>query len=531
MFRPRLAVSTAFALVFVVTASMPALAAKDRVTIDTGDLQGVIADGVVSFKGIPYAQPPVGNNRWRAPQPAKKWQGVRKADEYGPDCMQIPFPGDAAPLGVPPKEDCLYINVWAPEKPSSEKLPVMVWIYGGGFVNGGSSPAVYDGSAFAKSDVVLVSMNYRIARFGFFAHPALTKEQGAKPTANFGLLDQVAALEWVKRNIVAFGGDASNVTIFGESAGGMSVNTLLTTPLAKGLVHKAIIQSGGGRPGMVGGRKLGGGPGSAESTGVDFAKSVGIEGEGAEALAKLRALSAEEIAKGLNMASMGGNNTYVGGPVEDGWVVLGAPTRLYAKGVGARVPVMVGATNMDIGFVAAKDFDELFAPFGDKAARAKQILNPGNSTHFGEVAFRVGGDQMMSEPARQVARALSARGQPVYYFRFSYVAESLRKQFAGAFHASDIPFAFDTVAARYGKDLTANDSAAAKAMHEYWVTFARTGQPTAKGHPDWPAYTAQNDAIMDFTTNGPVVGPDPWRERMDLAASVSDAKEQAASAQ
>jgi para-nitrobenzyl esterase len=435
--------------------------------------------------------------------------------------MQIPFPGDAAPLGVKPAEDCLYINVWAPEKPSSAKLPVMVWIYGGGFVNGGSSPPVYDGSAFAKSDVVLVSMNYRIARFGFFAHPALSAEQGAKPTANFGLLDQVAALQWVKRNAAAFGGDASNVTIFGESAGGMSVNSLLTTPLATGLVHKAIVQSGGGRPGLVGGRKMGSGPNSAESSGVDFAKQMGIAGEGADALAKLRALSAEDVAKGLNMASMGAPG-YVGGPVEDGQVVLGAPTDLYAAGKGARVPVMIGATNMDIGFLPVKSLDELYALYGAKANRAQALLNPNNSTHFGEVAFRAGGDQMMSEPARQIARTLSARGQPTYYFRFSYVAESLRKQVPGAPHATDIPFAFDTVAARYGKDLTAQDAALAKAMHEYWVSFARTGKPVAKGHPEWPAYSAQNDLVMDFTNDGPKVLADPWRERLDLAQTVSE---------
>ena len=512
-----------------VLAAGPALAAKDHIAIDTGELQGVVAEGVVSFKGIPFAQPPVGNLRWKAPQPAAKWSGVRKADAYGPDCMQVPFPGDAAPLGVPPKEDCLYMNVWVPEKPSSAKLPVMVWIYGGGFVNGGSSPAVYDGSPFAKSDVVLVSFNYRLARFGFFAFPALSKEQGAHPTANFGLLDQIAALQWVKRNVAAFGGDPSNVTIFGESAGGMSVNSLLTSPLSAGLMHKAIIESGGGRNGAIGGKKMGNGPDSAEHTGVELAKQMGIAGEDAAALAKLRALPAEDVAKGLNMASMG-VQTYVGGPVEDGTTVIGAPTQLYAAGKGAKVPVMVGATNMDIGFMQAKTLDELFAQYGDKAAQARKLLNPDNNPNVGPVAFKAGGDQMMSEPARQIARTLSARGQPTYYFRFSYVAESLRKQTPGAPHATDIPFAFDTVAARYGKDLTAQDAALAKAMHEYWVSFARTGKPIAKGHPDWPAYNAKNDLIMDFTANGPVAIADPWRERLDLAAGLSDARERAAAA-
>ena len=174
---------------------------------------------MLSFKGIPFAAPPVGDLRWKPPQPVTPWTGVRPATAYGSDCMQLPFPGDAAPLGTPPAEDCLVVNVWRPAD-ASTKLPVMVWIYGGGFVNGGSSPAVYDGSQFAKRGVVLVSFNYRVGRFGFFAHPALTKESPNGPLGNYAFLDQIAALKWVQKNIAAFGGDAGNVTIFGESAGG-----------------------------------------------------------------------------------------------------------------------------------------------------------------------------------------------------------------------------------------------------------------------------------------------------------------------
>jgi para-nitrobenzyl esterase len=260
-----------------------ALAASDEVKIETGRLKGVARDGVVGFKGIPFAAAPVGDLRWRAPTPAKAWTGVRPAAEYGADCAQKPFPGDAAPLGVTPAEDCLYANVWVPEGSAGKKLPVMVWFYGGGFVNGGSSPAVYDGSQFAKRGVVFVSFNYRLGRFGFFAHPALTKENPKGPLGNYAFLDQIAALEWVKRNIKAFGGDAGNVTIFGESAGGGSVLTMMTSPMAKGLFHKAIIESGGGRTMLMGPRYLDraspAGTPSGESVGMKFAKSVGIEGE------------------------------------------------------------------------------------------------------------------------------------------------------------------------------------------------------------------------------------------------------------
>src|SRR5580698_11643535 len=220
---------------------------SDEAKIDSGKLKGASKDGVTSFKGVPFAAAPVGVFRWRPPQPVKPWSDVRKAAEYGPDCAQLPFPGDAAPLGVPPAEDCLYANVWAPDGSAGKKLPVMVWIYGGGFVNGGSSPSVYDGTQFAKRGIVFVSFNYRIGRFGFFAFPALTKENPNEPKGNYGYMDQIAALQWVRRNAAAFGGDPANVTIFGESAGGGSVLMLMTSPLSKGLFKRAVVESGGGR--------------------------------------------------------------------------------------------------------------------------------------------------------------------------------------------------------------------------------------------------------------------------------------------
>lgn len=496
-----------------------------RVVIDTGAVRGTSADGVVSFKGIPFAQPPVGDLRWRPPQPVKRWSGERDAKSYGADCMQDPFPGDAAPLGVPPAEDCLYMNVWRPATgSSSEKLPVMVWIYGGGFVNGGSSPSVYDGSEFAKSGVVLVSFNYRLGNFGFFAHPALATEQKDGMFGNYGIMDQVAALQWVKRNVAAFGGDPNNITIFGESAGGISVHILMTSPLSQNLFQKAIVQSGGGRPGLVGGRALSGTPDSGEARGLALAKKYGVEGTDAAALKKLREVPAASLAKGLNLAGMG-DQTYSGGPMTDGKLVLGAPSALYAKGQGARVPLIVGATNMDIGFTQANTLDELFASFGPNADKARAVYGTDPKADVRYVAFKVGGDQMMVEPVRHIARLRTAQGLKVYQFRFSYVAESLRKQWPGAMHATDIPFFFNTVAARYGKDLTPADAAAARAAHAYFIGFAKTGVPQAAGQPEWPAYDPKTDLIMDFTAAGPVVGPDSWKPRLDLAEAASDARE------
>jgi para-nitrobenzyl esterase len=494
-------------------------ASNDRVTIETGAVQGSTADGVVAFKGIPYAAPPVAELRWKPPQPMRPWREVRQATAYAADCIQEPFPRDEAPLGVTPAEDCLYINVWRPAA-ESKKLPVMVWIYGGGFVNGGSSPQVYDGSEFAKSGVMLVSFNYRLGQLGFFAHPALTAEQPGGLLGNYGLMDQIAALEWVQRNIAAFGGDAGNVTIFGESAGGISVNMLLTTPVARGLFHKAIIESGGGRRTLKM-RELRGGEDSAEAVGLRFAKHYGIEGNDAPALARLRAIPAEQLK--LNMKRMGDAN-YVGGPMLDGHIVLGEPAELFAMGGAARVPVMLGATNNDLGFLQAKTFEDLYAMFGDKAAAARAVYNPNDGAEFMQVLKRVAGDRMMVEPARHIARVLAAKGYPVYHFRFSYVAESMRNEWPGAPHATDIPYVFKTVAARYGKDVTANDVAMAKAAHEYWVSFAKNGKPSAKDAPEWPRYQASSDMILDFTNDGPMARPDPWKERLDLIEGLHTAR-------
>jgi para-nitrobenzyl esterase len=507
-----------------------AAGAATPVKTDSGQVEGVSHEDVVSFKGIPFAAPPVGALRWHPPQPPQAWSGVRKADSYGADCMQVPFPSDAAPLGVKPAEDCLYVNVWLPAKPPRGKLPVFVWIYGGGFVNGGSSPAVYDGSQFARQGVAFVSFNYRLGRFGFFAHPALTAEQPKGPWANYALMDQIAALQWVKHNIAAFGGDPDNVTICGESAGGISVHILMTSPAARGLFNKAIVQSGGGRPGIFRDRQLKGGPESAEELGVAFARKQGIEGEGAEALRKLRELPADELAKGLNLASMN-DSTYVGGPVIDGQIITANPSQLYAEGKGARVPMMVGATSQDIGFMQASNVDELLQQFGANAGKARSVYAVHDSDDVRFLAFRMGGDQMMIEPARYIARELAGRGQPVYEFRFSYVAESIRGQFGGvmgAMHASDIPFAFDTVAAKYGKDLTPGDAAAARAMNAYWVAFTKTGKPAAAGQPAWPPYDDRTDSLLNFTNTGPVAGPDPWKARLDLAEAVSESRQSGA---
>ena len=517
-----LILSAALAALAALPAAASAAAFPTQVKIDTGALGGAAADGVLSFKGVPFAAPPVGALRWRAPQPAAAWTGIRAATEYGHDCMQQPFPSDAAPLGTKPAEDCLVMNVWRPADAGARRLPVMVWIYGGGFVNGGSSPAVYDGSQFARRGVVFVSFNYRLGRFGFFAHPALTSQDpDGGLLGNYGYMDQIAALKWVQRNIAAFGGDASNVTVFGESAGGGSVHMLLTSPMARGLFAKAIIESGGGRGGLLGARRIK----DAEPIGVALAKANGIEGEGPESLAALRALPAEKIVGGLDMATMGpAAATYVGGPLLDGKIVVENPDEAYRGGRNAKVPVMIGANSADIGFANAKTMDELLAPFGADKDKARAAYDPGNTGDVRAAAAKVAMDRTMEEPARFTAAAFARQGLPSYEYRFSYVATSMRKEWPGAPHATEIPYVFDTVAAKYGKDLTPADEATAQAANAYWANFAKTGDPNGPGLPHWPHYAPAADGILDFTPDGPKGGPDPWKARLDLTAAAADAK-------
>jgi para-nitrobenzyl esterase len=488
------------------------------VRVDGGYVGGHREGEVESFKGIPYAAPPVGELRWRAPQPVLPWAGERRAQTFGPDCMQV---RDSAPRGVTSAEDCLYVNVWKPSERSAQKHPVMVWIYGGGFVNGGGSSADCDGSAFARDGIVLVSFNYRLGNFGFFAHPALTAENPQGPLGNYALMDQVAALKWVQRNISRFGGDPGNVTIFGESAGGLSVHVLLISPLAQGLFHKAIIESGAGRSDFLDVRTLA----QAQERGLRLAQKFAIGGEGPEALLKLRAIPAQTLVGGLTMANRAKDPTYAGGAIVEPQLNLGNPTRLYRAGKGARVPVMIGANSADIASVPARTLDELYATFGPDAEAARSLY-PAAGRDLPAVALQAGGDRMMVEPARRVAQILAARGQRVYEYRFDYVAQSLRLTSSGAPHGSEVPYVFNTVATQYGKDLAAPDAAAARAVHAYWVAFAKSGKPEPAGLPAWPAYDAGRDELMSFTADGPVAGPDRWKARLDLAQRVSERREQ-----
>lgn len=508
--------------VALVATSLGANAAPELVRdVEGGKVKGKVERDVLSYKGIPFAQPPVAERRWKKPQPVQSWEGVKEATSYASDCMQIPFPSDAAPLGTEPSEDCLYLNVWRPAD-NTEKLPVLVWIYGGGFVNGGSSPDVYDGSSFAKQDMIFVSFNYRLGRFGYFAHPAL-EEAGEGLGGNFGLMDQHAALRWVQDNIEQFGGDPEQVTIMGESAGGMAVTHLMGSPAAEGLFHRAIVMSGGGRTGgqIRDIREDQPDLPSAATIGVNFAESKGISGSGIEALADLRKLAPEEVAGELNLATLfygdGESRPTWTGPFKDGETLVAGNEELFRRGEHGKVPLMVGATSADVGFSSAETKDELFSQFGRNEKRARKAFDPTGDTPLQELGMSVGAMQFMVEPARYLAREVTESGQKAWHYRFSYVALSKRDEWSGAPHATEIPFAFSTLEAKYGSDLMPQDQATAKLMNAYFGNFARTGTPNSPGIPEWSEYAPKEKNLLDFTMNDLVyVGDDPWQKKLDL---------------
>jgi para-nitrobenzyl esterase len=496
------------------------------VPTESGPVVGASAGGVASFKGIPYAAPPVGELRWRPPAPVAAWSEPRPATAYGSDCMQNPYPGDSAPLRTIPAEDCLYLNVWTPQVRGDAGLPVMVWIHGGGYVNGGASPAVYDGSQLARQGVVLVGINHRLGRFGFFAHPALTRESPDGPLGNYGFLDQIAALRWVQRNIAAFGGDPGNVTLFGESAGGGSVHALMVSPLARGLFHRAIVQSGGGRTtGMMGMRRLGSADGagrpSGEAAGVAFAQRAGIAGNDAAALAALRALPADVLVGGMSLLAPQ-PDTYAG-PMVDGHIVPTDVEAAFRAGLQARVPYLTGANDREFGFAPLPPAraDEMFATFGARREEALRAYDPSGAADRGEMGIQLFSDQAMVEPARLLAR-LAAATQPTWSYRFSYVATSRRSSQPGALHASEIPFALGTVRAAYQEATTTEDEAMAATMSAYWAGFARRGDPNGEGRPPWPRYSAEDDVVMDLGAAGAVAARDPRAARLDLVEHLAE---------
>ncbi len=475
------------------------------VLIESGVVQGAHSPefpNLIFFRGIPYAAPPVGDLRWRPPQPPARWAGVRKADELSPACPQSDAwfrirqrllsqlggdPSQARPADKT-SEDCLYLNVMTPHPGSSQRLPVMFYIHGGSGTIGRGDDG---GAALAASgQVVVVTINYRIGALGWLSHPALTAESEHHSSGNYGLLDQIAALQWVHRNIAQFGGDPENVTIWGHSSGGYYVGILMISPLTRGLFHRAIMQSGvpfEPQPRLH--DSLGSLP-SAEESGVAVARSLGAEA--AEALAKLRSVPAEKLI----------NTNMPWDTIVDGWVVTDQPLALFASGREVDIPVIVGSTEQEMANLVSFNPDlsangyrswikDTLGPLADEGLR----IYPAPGTGDASAEFiRAGSDLDFTAPARWLAQSMSNKKSKAYLYHSTFSFDSPGGARWGAFHGSDLALLFDAP----GIPRNESGDALARAMRQYWVQFAKTGDPNVPDLPNWPGYVVATGSYLDL---------------------------------
>jgi para-nitrobenzyl esterase len=491
---------TLLMLTLVLAYSCLAVGTNDTIKVDGGLISGTVADGVRSFKGIPYAAPPVGELRWKPPQPVVAWNGVRECNAFGPDCPQAPYPQGSL-FYSPPRpqsEDCLYLNVWTAAR-AGEKRPVMVWIHGGALTRGSGATRTYDGTNLAKKGVVLVTINYRLGPLGYLAHPELTAESPQSSSGNYGVLDQVAALRWVQKNIAAFGGDPGRVTIFGESAGSWSVNVLVASPLARGLFHRAIGESGASfGPGTFLKEDRKGLP-SAEKSGLAFARAAG-----ADSLRALRAIPAEKIIDVFNNDAEGRRfRTVVN---VDGWVLPDEIRNIFAKGKQNDVPVIVGSnanemTSLTVPATIPKTIAEYrrrVEPQYGEVIREFDALYPVKSDAEVAAAWLNSlRDVTFTLPMRTWARMTATGRSKAWLYFFTHVPPNPNSKYLGAYHAGEIAYVFNNLNPQ-NPLIQEADHKLAEMMMSYWVNFATTGDPNGKGLPRWLPYNRETEPYLDL---------------------------------
>jgi para-nitrobenzyl esterase len=463
--------------------------------------------GIASFKGIPYAAPPVGNLRWREPQPAANWTGVRKADHFGPRAMQAPIYGDMNFRSDGVSEDCLYLNVWTPAKSAGDKLPVLVYFYGGGFVAGDGSEPRYDGESMATKGIVAITVNYRLGLFGFFAHPELSKESGKNASGNYGLLDQAAALQWVQKNIAAFGGDPSKVTIAGESAGSMSVSAQMASPLSKNLFARAIGESGamGTSQPLPNLQK-------AEQTGMAFEKATG-----AGSLAGLRAMNAKTL---LDSATKFGAFSFW--PIIDGYFFPEDPMKVYMAGEQAKVPLLAGWNSQEMDYRSilgqqpptVENYKAVVQKlYGDNAQRVLDLYHASSDAEVPKVATDLAGDRFIGFGTWRWTDFQIKAGQPVYRYLYERPRPGLTAEMGnaspglaggieynkpntappaiGAVHSAEIEYAMGNLATNKVFAWKTEDFKVSQIIQEYFANFIKTGDPNGAGLPQWPSATGK----------------------------------------
>jgi para-nitrobenzyl esterase len=474
------------------------------VRVEGGLVQGKLEAGLTVYRGIPFAAPPVGDLRWRPPRPAPSWDGIRQAASFAPACMQNGNP----PSGK--SEDCLYLNVWTPAKSAGDRIPVLVWIHGGGFGGGSTAERVHTGEQLAAKGVVLVSIAYRVGQLGFLAHPELSAEGSHHVSGNYGLLDMVAGLAWVKRNIGAFGGDPDKVTIFGESAGGIAVSMLSASPLAKGLFQGAISQSGGSfgppRPTLYPGENLKRLP-DAERDGAAWAA-----GAGAAALAELRKLDAASLPGGRELSW----------PIIDGWVLPDDQYRLYEAGKYSDTPIIVGYNSDEgLSFPGGRTPEEHIAavrtrygPFADDLLEAYPV----GATTIARTARNLARDAAFGWHSWSWARLQAKTGKSKAYFYYfdqhpDYPADSPQAD-RGSPHGQDVAYVFQHLDPNSPR-VTQSDLEISDAMATYWTNFAKYGDPNGAGLPVWPAFSDANPVLMYFAGT-PHTGPLPGAEALKV---------------
>jgi len=499
----------------------------DPLRIASGRIAGQVRGGVRVYKGIPFAAPPVGTLRWKPPQPVKPWTGVRNCTEFGSWCPQ-PKPILGHELG-PMSEDCLYLNVWTPARSPDDRLAVMVWIHGGGCTTGSGAASISDGEALARQGVVVVTINYRLGPFGFLAHPLLSQESEHGVSGNYGLLDQIAALKWVQQNIAAFGGDPDRVTIFGESAGALSVCRLMVSPLARGLFHRAIAESGGAHGRNRHLREKRNGLEPMEKVGERIARALGCD-RAKDPLSALRAKSADEVLAAAHPSQglFGKGNRF--GPVVDGWALPEDADRVFDAGDQANVPFLTGA-NANEGSVFVNQlpirgsvgYRLLVRKLaGDRAPEVLRLFPLTDGDVQAALDKLVTVSFFLTE-SRYLVRAMERAGCPAYLYYFTRVPAISRNDRRGAFHGLEVPYVFASFRNLLGFPLP-TEQPLSDIMSAYWVQFAKTGDPNRPGLPHWPSYDPKTDLCLELGDKV-IVRTAPDKEACDLFDEIRAARQ------